>query len=271
MLCSSFLLKIAEFFSGFSFAYIEASGLWFYIWIFGFAVLMIVPALYSGSFKYIKHSLIMSVFVLLCGIILDFIFFSGVSEIKISALEHGTEISCSKDGESVLIMKGLDSEDSTKVGSGYKTVISLDAKSFSAEEDIILSAKPKKAFIESPELFGKYENIFPVSYGKIELSGGDYIEILPESAVCFETNGITLLYIFKECDIMDISPKFRRADIVILDGISPEDFPLLRCDYLVLRRMGGYYSGTNEIITLKDKTINFFAYNGNLKKGSATG
>jgi hypothetical protein len=35
--------------------------------------------------------------------------------------------------------------------------------------------------------------------------------------------------------------------------------------------MGGYYSGTDEIITLKNGEINFFAFNGILKKGSAAG
>jgi hypothetical protein len=68
---------------------------------------------------------------------------------------------------------------------------------------------------------------------------------------------------------MKIEPKFRRADIIVLEGVSPEDFPVLRCDYLILREMGGYYSGTDEIITLKNGEINFFAFNGNLKKGSA--
>ena len=234
-------------------------------------MLIIVPAIYSGGFKYLKHSAIMSVFVLLCGIVLDFVFFSGVSEIRISALEHGVSISCSKDGDSVLITNGLSSDDKIRSNSDYDTVISIGALSFSAEEDIILSSKPEKAYIESSEILGKYENVFPAAYEKIFLSEDDYIEIVPESAVCFETNGITLLYIFKECDIMDISPKFRRADIIILDGVSPEDFPLLRCDYLVLRKTGSFYSGTSEIISLEDKTINFFAYNGNLKKGSAAG
>ena len=270
MLCSGFLLKIAEFFAGFSFAYIEAGDLWFYIWLLGSAVLIIVPALYSGSFRYLKHSFAMSAFVLVCGIILDFVFFSGVSEIKISPLEHGTSISCSKNEESVLITKGLGLNDSITEDSGYDIIISLCSNSFSVEEDIILSAKPEKAYIESSEILGKYENVFPVSEDKIELSDGDYIEIISKSAVCFKANGTTLLYIFKECDIMDISPEFRRADIIVLDGVSPEDFPVLRCDYLILRKMGGFYSGTNEIITL-NKTANFFAYNGNLKKGSASG
>ena len=99
----------------------------------------------------------------------------------------------------------------------------------------------------------------------------DFVKIFPDSWAAFEINGIRVLYIFSKCDIMKIEPKFRRADIIVLEGVSPEDFPVLRCDYLILREMGGYYSGTDEIITLKNGEINFFAFNGNLKKGSAAG
>lgn len=271
MLCGGILYKIAEFFSGFSFAYVEANDLWFYIWLFGSAVLIIFPALYSNSFSYIKHSAVMSVFVLLCGIIIDFIAFSGVSEIKISALEHGTAISCSKDGRSVLIVHDLDSSDRFDIGPGFDTFISLDAKSSSSEQAVISFSNPENAFISSEELFDRYENVSPVSSGIFSFSENGSVEIISESAVCIETNGITLLYIFEECDIMDISPKFRKADIAVLDGVSPEDFPILRCERLILRKFGGYYSGTSEITVLKEGEISFFAYNGNIKEGGFSG
>ncbi len=274
MICSGILLKIAEFFSGFSFAYIESGDFWFYIWLFGSAVIIIAPALYSKSFSYVKHSAAMSVFVLLCGIFLDFILFSGVSEISITALEHGTAISCSKDSKSVLIVKGIDSGDRFHLdfsGPGYDSVISIDAVSPSSEYELVSASEPDIALLSTEDSADRYEMASLVRAGVLSFSDDGYIEIIPESAVCFETNGITLLYIFKECDIMDIDPKFRRADIIILDGVSPEDFSVLRCDYLVLRKMGGYYSGTEEIITLKDGEIDFFAYNGILKKGSAAG
>ena len=70
---------------------------------------------------------------------------------------------------------------------------------------------------------------------------------------------------------MDIEPKFRRADIAVLDGVSPEDFPLPRCEYLVPRNFGGFYSGSSEIIVLKNGECQFFAYNGNLTKGRNAG
>lgn len=273
MLCNSALLKIAEFFAGFSFAYIEANDLWFFIWIIGCALLIIIPALYSKSFRYLKHSFVMSVFVLIAGILLDFIFFSGVSEIKITALEHGTAISCSNGKTSVLIAEGLDSGDRYNLdfkGSDYDAVISSGALSGSAEYAIVKASDPETALLSTADSISAFENAKEIYYGKIPVSEEEYVEIIP-GAFCFETNGVTLLYIFGECDIMEAEPKFRRADIVILDGVSPEDFPVLRCDYLILRKMGGYYSGTNEIITLRTGELSFFAYDGNIRKGGAVG
>ena len=273
MICSGILLKIAEFFGGFSFSYIETSKLWFMIWIFGSAVLIIFPMLYSKSFRYVLHSVLMSVFVLLAGIFIDFIMFSGVSEISVVPLEHGTAISCSKDGESVLITRGLDSSDSYSIDfySGYDVFISLEASSSSAEHKILESSKPSLALLSTGDSGTDYPFAKPVSAGEVTFSDDGFIEIIPDSAVTFETNGVTVLYIFEECDIMDIEPKFRRSDIVILDGVSPEDFPLIRCEYLVLRNFGGFYSGSSEIIVLKNGECQFFAYNGNLTKGRNAG
>lgn len=273
MICGGILLKISEFFGGFSFSYIEASEPWFMIWMFGSAVLIIFPMLYSKSFRYVRHCVLMSVFVLLAGILLDSVMFSGVSEIKISALEHGTAISCSKDGETVLITKGLDSSDRYNLdfGSEYDIFVGLESLSSAAEHEILESSEPSLAFLSTEDSGTDYPSSKPVSAGEIGFSDNGFIEIIPDCAVTFETNGVTVLYIFEECDIMDIEPKFRRADIAILDGVSPEDFPLLRCEYLVLRNFGGFYSGSSEIIVLKNGECRFFAYNGNLMKGRNAG
>ena len=66
---------------------------------------------------------------------------------------------------------------------------------------------------------------------------------------------------------MKVEPKFRRPDILIMDGVSPEEYPVLRSDYLILRKSGGYYSGSSEITVLKNGEISFFAHEGNLRKG----
>ncbi len=270
MLCNSILLKIAEFFAGFSFFYIEAGDIWFFVWIIGAAVLIFVPMMCSGSFRYIRHSVLMAAFVLLAGVLLDIIFFSGVSEIKITALEHGTAISCTKDGETVLITRSLASGDRFELGrdaADYSVFVSIDASSDAAEHDFTNSFSPGLALLSGIDTPERFDFASALSSGTISLSENESITIDTEGAVSFETNSVTLLYIFGECDIMEIEPKFRRPDILILDGVSPEKYPALRSDYLILRRAGGFYSGSREIITLKDGGISFFAYEGNLRKG----
>jgi hypothetical protein len=144
------LLMVAKFFAGFSFFYADVSESWFYIWILGSAVLIFVPIIVLKNLRFLKHSLLAAAFVLVFGILLDQIFFSGVAEIKISALEHGTAISCSKDEDSVLITNGVSGSDVYNMdfpSSGFKTVISLNPSSDSAEYSIVDSAKPEKAFL----------------------------------------------------------------------------------------------------------------------------
>ena len=270
MLCNGILFKIAEFFSGFSFAYVKTEDPWFYIWIFGAAALIFIPAIYSKSFRFMKHSVLMCVFALLFGFVLDSVFFGNVSEIKISSLEHGTAISFSENKTSVLITKGISQSDrfDTNFGDfGSDIIISLDAVSSSAEHELLEHSDFTYALLSTEDAAGNFENAKPVSSGKLTVSEDSFVEIFPDSAVSFKTNGVTVLYIFAECDIMNIEPCFRRADIIILDGVSPEDFPVLRSKYLVLRNFGGYYSGTSEIITLKNGEIRFFAFDGNLRKG----
>lgn len=269
MICSGILFKIASFFSGFSFAYIETSKSWVLIWMFCSAVLIILPMLISKSFRYLKHSALTAVFVLLAGILCNLVFFSGVSEIKISALEHGTSVLCSKDGETVLIAKGLSENDSFELnyGGNYDVFISLEPSSGAAEYKISMQSKPRLALLSTDDSLDKYSPAKKLSAGTVLFSEESRVKIIPDSAFMLETNGVTLLYIFAECDIMEIEPKFRRADIIILDGVSPEDYPSLRADYLILRKMCGFYSGAGEIITLKSGEVTFFAHEGILTKG----
>lgn len=264
------LFGIADFFSSLPFSAVDFSDGWMLLWLFGSAVLIIFPALKSGGFRTVALSSAMSVLVLLFGILFDFVFFSGVSEIRITALESGTAISCSKDGESVLIVNGISVSDRYRLdfpAGGYGTVISTGAKNPSAEYSLLSFSDPEYAFMSTEDSLEHCENSRLISKGTISLSESDFITVIPESAICFETNGVTLLYIFSECDIMDIEPKFRRADIIILENISPAEYSALRSGYLVLRSFGGYYSKTEEIIVLKNGKTGFFAFEGNLMKG----
>lgn len=271
-LCNIALFKIAEFFSELPFSYVEASDTWLYIWIFGSAVLILAPIILSKSFRYTKLSISMSIFILFAAILTDLIAFSGVAEITVTSLEHGIAISCSTDSGSVLIAKGVTAGDSHRIdfpGSGFNAVISFNPDSDSAEHGIILRSDPNLALVSTDDTASRYDFAQKLSDGTVLFADDAYVFVLSDSAAAIEINGIHILYIFAECDIMDIEPKFRRADILILDGLSPNDFSTLRCDYLILQKYGGYYSGTNEVIVLKNSSVSFTAYSGNLKKGSA--
>lgn len=274
MISNSLLLGIARTFSSLPFSYADISETWVTVWIFGSALLIILPIFISKGMRYIKHGILASVFVLLFGLLADFIFFGGVSEIRITALEHGTAVACSKDGCSVLITKGLSSGDKYNLSPGFggaDVFISLSPEDSAAEVTVAKNFSPELLLLGSGESIEKYEGAFAVSEGRIDLPEGAYIEIYSEGVFAAELCDASVLYISEECDIMDIEPAFRRAEIIILDGVSPEDFPVLRSEHLVLRKMGGFYSGTSEITVLREGETLFYAYKGNVRKGLNAG
>ncbi|MBQ7123944.1 MAG: ComEC/Rec2 family competence protein [Oscillospiraceae bacterium] len=274
MISNGIILKIAEFFSSFEFSYIEADSFWITIWMIGSAVLITAPAFYSKSFRYVPYSAGLCAVVFILAVGANMLFYSGVSEINIFALEHGTAVSCSKDGKSVLIVKNLDANDRFDLdfsGNGYDHIISIDALSGAAELELLEKSSPDTAVLSDFSSAERYTGAQNLAPGIYEFSDGANAEIISEGVFCIDFYGTNIIYISEECDIMDIEPKFRRVDIAILDGVSPKDFSNLRCEYMILRQMEGYYSGTTEVITLKDGDIAFFAYNDNIQKGRFAG
>ena len=265
MLCNGILLKISDFFGTLSFATAKTENPWVYIWILGSVFLIILPALFSKSFRYIPLSLSMSVFVLLAGIFCDSVFYSGVAEIKITALEQGTAVSCYYDGNDVLIAHSLGEYDKYALSEDYDVIISLDAKSGGTELWLLNNSKAGLALVS--EDAAKRSSAKTVSEGKVTLWDDAFVEIISSGVFAADFGETYILYISEECDIMDIEPKFRRADIIIFDGVSPDRFPELRCEYLILRQMSGYYSGASKVITLKNGEKTFFAYDRNITEG----
>ncbi len=267
MLSNHVMLETAEFFS---FSAVDTDSFWLFIWVIGSAVLIIIPALYSGGFRYIKAALIMSFAVLAAGLISCFVFFSGVAEIEVTALEHGTAVSCSKGRTSVLVAYNLDTHDRFNLpsdGDSYDGIISLSALSDAAEADIVSLSEPEFAMLTFTDSAGQSENAVSYKSGEISIWNGAKVHIVSEGVFCAEFDEINLLYISEKFDIMSIEPKFRRADIVILDGVSPDEFSVLRPEYLIFRKAEGYYSGASEIITLKEGKTTFYAYRSALTKG----
>lgn len=267
MLSNRALLEIADFFS---FARVEAGSDWIYIWIIGSVFLLAGFALYSKSLRYVPVSLGLSAAFFAAGIFSWFVFYHGVTIIDISATEHGTAVSCSKDGCHALITHGLGTNDRFGLrldDGGYDYIICLNSVSGAAESDIISVSEPDFAMLTFEDVAERHEHTMTFAEGTLRIWEGAEIEIISESVFCAEFDEISLLYISEKFDIMDIEPKFRRAEIIILDGVSPEDYPALRCEYMILRDMGGFYSGSSELITLIEGNAEFSACGSSVLKG----
>ena len=152
-------------------------------------------------------------------------------------------------------------------GDSYDAIISLDALSDAAEAEILSVSNPEFAMLTFEDAAAYSDNSMTYKPGEIFLWEGANIHVVSEGVFCAEFDEINLLYISEKFDIMDIEPKFRRSDIIILDGISPEDFSVLRSEYLIFRKTEGYYSGSSEIITLNTGGISFSIYESGLMKG----
>ena len=269
MILNGFLYKIANFFAFEGDFMFSAESPWVLLWIFGSAVLIIVPAAVSCSSKYVLHSIAVSFSVLLGGVLINFLLFSGTARAEVFALEHGTAISCSKDGDSVLVLHNLGDSDEfyADFGSSYDVIISLDALSGFYEATLAENSKASFAYLSSEDAVSRCENASFAEEGRIFFGDGLYVDIISDGVFCIDGKEISLLYISEECDIMDIEPKFRKADIIVLDGVSPSDYTVLRCEYMILRKMEGFYSGAYETMVLKKDSAVFFGYNDNIKKG----
>ncbi len=269
MIFNSIIYRIADFFAFEGDLMFDAGNPWVVLWIIGSAVLIILPCIILKNFRYIPVCFAVLFFVLCGGVFINHILFSGTAKVTVSALEHGTAIEFFKNSESVLVVHRLGDSDRyyADFDEHYDTVISLEAVSGMAELEVADSEKTKLAVLSDEEVLNRCQNSVLASSGTVTFWENASAEIISPGIICIDSEEISLLYISEECDIMNIDPNFRRADIIIMDGVSPADYPALRCDYMILRDMTGYYSGTSELITLKEGEITFFAYNGNIKKG----
>lgn len=269
MIFSGILYKIADFFAFEGDFMFSAESPWILLWIFGSAVLILVPAVLSSSVKYIPYSLAASFIVLCGGFIINFALFSGTAKAEVFALEHGTAVSCSKDGDSVLVVHRLGDSDKyyADLGSSYDVIVSLEALSGFDEMELVKSSDASFAYVSGEDSVLRCKNAVMAEEGKVFFGEGLYVDIVSDGIFCVDAKEISLLYISEECDIMNIEPKFRRADIIILDGVSPSDYPSLRCDYMILRKMEGFFTGAFKTEVLKEGSSVFFGYNDNIKKG----
>lgn len=259
------LLYIAKVFSSLPFAYVFMDEPWMKIWLLGAVLLLTLPFAKKGNLRYLKHGALMAVFALLCGILCSRLLYAGTVKTKVAALKNGTCISAERDGSSIVLARGLCYDDYYKMRKNGKRVdvfISLDADTSPIEKTLQKEYSPKASFLSET---GGDEILS--SGGRLEFWNGASLRMISKSAVEIDTGGILILYIFEECDIMDIEPRFRKADVIILDGISPKDYTELRCRYMILREQTGFFSGAEELIVLDEGETTFTSRGRNIKRG----
>lgn len=274
MVLNGFLFKIAEIFSFGGKLFFETDKGWMLVLIFGCAVLIILPALLSNSLKYVPFSLAVSFFVICGGVFIDSALFSGVPEVRITALEHGTAVSCRIGENSVLITRGLEASDiyDDIFYKKHDAFISLEP-AFGGEELVAAErVSPEFALFGDEDSVERFKNSGLAKEGVLVFSEGCSVEIISDGIFTVDAKEISLLYISEECDIIeDIKPQFRRADIVVLDGVSPDMFPEIGCEYLILRDHYGFYGRSAEVFDLEKGDLVFFGYRGKIRKGWLTG
>ena len=89
------------------------------------------------------------------------------------------------------------------------------------------------------------------------------MEAVSPGVFTLDTGGGLLLYISSEVDAAKIAPRFRLADIIIFDGVSPDDYPELRCKYAVIR--GRQTAGiADHVVSLSGSEVAFRLRSGNI-------
>lgn len=269
--CESLLFGVAEFFGNLPFVYVYASESWIKIWLVGALILFVLALAKKENVRYLKHAALMTVFAFLCGMLSHSIMYSGTVRTEITALADGTAIWVEKDKSAVVVADGLTYKDYYKLSENGKSAdvfISMSCDTSPVEFDLTNELSPKIAIHSSIDWY-MHEGATKLSAGEVKFWDGAYAKIIPEGAVEIDTGDILILYIFGECDIMDLEPRFRKADIMVLDGVSPKDYPALRCDYMVLRNRSGVFGGANEVFTLTEGELTFVSRGKNIKKGWA--
>ncbi len=268
MLCGGALLKIAEFFAKIPYAYVTTENESLVVWLLGSIVLVLIPFIFKKR-EYLKLSLSISAVTFIAFLLLHSLFYSDTVKITVKTLEKGTGISFSSEEGDFLFINGLSYSDRYELiyGRDYDGILSIGAESGYAELELLNLLEPEFAFISDEGAAARYKNASLSKPGKITVTKENYFQIIEGGAFTAKFGEFNLLYIFEECDIIDLESEYKRPDVIIFDGVSPENYPFLRAKYLVFRNMSGYYNGADEIITLKNGEITFYSYNENLTKG----
>jgi len=254
-LCESALLGIAKFFAALPFATVSFSQSWMKVWLAGTVALVVLPPALKKGWAYLKYSAVLAAIALMTGIISYSVLMRGVTVLEVQPLAEGTAVVCSSGGSSVLITEGMEYDDAYDVktaleraGGGVSAFVSLGGDP-AAELKIEKEYKPEAAVLSAPAA-ERTPGAFEAGDGVLTFWGGAQATFSANGAYAVETGGIAILYIYGECDIMELPARFRRADIVVLAGKEPENMGALGCRYLLTRGRRAPFEGADETILI---------------------
>lgn len=241
---------------------------WVYIWIWGSVCLFICPLILKKGFAFIRYSAVMSLFLLLSGILCQNLLLFGTVGVRIISLDEGMALLCSKDGYTVLLTDGLSGKDEYKLyGKVFAPdiMVCIDSESEAAELSVARRIKPKLAVLSKDEAVSRYYYASRLKNGSLSFWDDAKLEILSFGAFTLDTSEGLLLYLSEEADPTEIEPKFRKADIIIFDGVSPDKFPSLRCEHAIIRK-AQTVGIAEEITILTEGEASFRLRSGNIKR-----
>ncbi len=266
-LSGNLLCRIASFFADLPIAYLKIQKEWVLLWIFGSAALLLIPIVLKKTKRHLRIAALLSTALLLFGFASDRILFRNTVEIAVTALQNGTAITCTFGDSSLVLTHGLSSSDPYLLEATGKetTLFLLDSEKAAAEKSIYHFLDAESGFVTFEESALR-QNSVAVQEGKVSF-GTDSSVTFTSSFAEIDTGGILILYIFENCDIMEAEPRFRRADVIIMENVSPELYPEISCQKLILREQGGYYSKSGELFNLSEGQLRFYSRGRNIKKG----
>ncbi len=260
------LCAVAKFFAAVPAFRLKPGETWVLVWVFGAAVLMAFPLVLKKKFAYVKYSLTMSAFLLLAGILCEELLCLGTVSTQIIVLNDGIAVACSNGGSTVLITDGYSVKDSYKVCGKIPSpdvLVCLDSDGEAAELSLARRLRPQLALLSKDEAASRYYYAKRLRGGKLSFWSGAAIEVVSSGVFALDTGEGLLLYISADFDAAKAEPRFRLADIIIFDGVSPDSFPELRCKYAVIR--GKQTAGiANHVVSLSGSEAAFRLRSGNV-------
>lgn len=252
------LRGIAGFFAGLPYAQTYVGYGYVKIWVVAFATVFLVLILAKKKADYFRYAALLGVIVLMVGTVSYEISVSGATKVTVSGFDSSVGIIVKSGGNEFAIAKAENTRDvyllvrELKGESADGSLVITDGRGITSKaverakfKNIIL----KRELCEDEKIVsevGEAEIIVLTDKMELTLGAIKAKEVL-NGVWSIESNEIKMLYISEKCDILDIDVNYTDADIVVLDGVKPQNADRLRCEYAIYYEVYG-----EELITSKN-------------------